>query len=178
MKRLLILILLLLTACATTSDTANTPLPLPEWQMLPGGIVEALCRRLRQDTLGENSALVLVKNTQPIVNSQVLGALAAASAKKARPNRNANVMAGQRSIPIQTVAGNCAWTPVDKVDPVRHGDTMVVELSSPLNNPFEWRNVGLFARVSLGGQHPSWYWISIMPYGDGWAVARITPLLV
>jgi hypothetical protein len=55
---------------------------------------------------------------------------------------------------------------------------MIVELSSPLHNPFEWRNVGIFARVSLGGHHASWYWISIAPYGNGWAVARITPLVM
>jgi hypothetical protein len=178
LKRLLISIVLLLTACASSAPQPNTPPPLPEWEMMPGGIVESLCRRLRQDALGENSALVLVRTTQPIANAQSLTALAAASAKRKSGERNMNALRAQRSIPIETVAGSCAWQAVDAVDPLRHGDTMIVELSSPLQNPFEWRNVGIFARVSLGGSHASWYWISIAPYGGGWAVAQITPLVM
>lgn len=167
----------LLTAC-NSSKPAQPAIPLPEWTQVPGGIVESLCRRLRQDTLGENSALVLVKTTQPIANPQSLTALAAASQKRARGERNAGVLTAQRSIPIEMTSGTCAWRGIDRLDVDKHADMMVVELSSPLRNPFEWHNVGLFARISLGGQHASWYWISLVPYGGGWAAADIRPLVM
>jgi hypothetical protein len=120
----------------------------------------------------------MVKTTQPIATAQSLTALAAASQKRTRGERRAGVLTMQRSIPIEQVSGGCAWQAVDVLDPQRHADMMIVELSSPLRNPFEMRNVGLFARVSLGGSHPSWYWLSVAPYGNTWAVARITPLIM
>jgi hypothetical protein len=99
LKRLLLLIpiLLLIPACASAPKN-DAPLPLPEWQVMPGGIVESLCRRLRQDALGENSALVLVRTTQPIANAQSLTALAAASSKRARGERTMNALRDQRSM--------------------------------------------------------------------------------
>jgi hypothetical protein len=177
MRRLLsAALLILLTACNTSKPQPT--IPLPEWPQVPGGIVESLCRKLRQDALGENSALVLVKTTQPIANTQSLTALAAASQKRARGERNATMLTEQRAIPIEMVSGSCAWKGIDRLDPDKHADVMVVELSSPLRNPFEWHNVGLFARISLGGQMASWYWISIVPYGGGWVAADIRPLVM
>ena len=178
MRRLLSAALLLLLAACNTSNPQPTTIPLPEWQQVPASIVESLCRKLRQDALGENSALVLVKTTQPIANTQSLTALAAASQKRARGERHAGVLTEQRSMPIEMVSGSCAWKGIERLDPDKHGDMMVVELSSPLRNPFEWHNVGLFARISLGGQMASWYWISIVPYGGGWAAADIRPLVM
>jgi hypothetical protein len=54
--------------------------------------------------------------------------------------------------------------------------TTVVELSSPLLNPYARREAGLFARVS-SGDHPSWYWIALAPAPDGsWRLRSVNVL--
>ena len=69
----------------------------------------------------------------------------------------------------------CTWKPIDALDPNREFDTMVVELSAPVANPAH-RAAGIVARVTLGGTHPSWYWIELNPRPSAWAVGRIFPL--
>lgn len=112
----------------------------------------------------------IVKITQPIASPQALAALG-----KAR--RSVNVI--HRELPIATAAtgtGACAWKPIDALDPSRQFDSMVVELSSPVPNPSSRNAAGILARASLGGVHPNWYWIELVPNGEQWAVGRILPL--
>ena len=170
MRRLTAAFLLLLTACASAP---STPAPtVPEWELIPAGIAGALCKRLQMDGVGTIGAeIAIVKITQPIVNGQVLGSLG-------RPRRGRPTHVVHRALPVATVsggAGGCAWKPIDALDPARQHDSMVVELSAPVANPTK-NEAGIAARVSLGGTHPNWYWIELIPAGGAWSVGRIFPL--
>ena len=141
---------------------------MPEWDSVPAAITGALCTRLQLDGIGTIGADVkIVRVTQPIATPQAL-------ARLGEPRRNATVV--HRALPIMT-AGACAWKPIDALDPSRQFDAMVVELSSPVPNPAAKVAAGMVARASLGGSHPSWYWIELIPHGGGWSVGRVLPLL-
>lgn len=118
-------------------------------------------------TIGAEVAIVTV--TQPIASPQALATLG-------KPKRSVSIV--HRALPIATSTtgtGACAWKAIDALDPRRQFDAMVVELSSPVPNPSSLA-AGMVARVSLGGTHPSWYWIELIPRGEGWSVGRILPL--
>jgi hypothetical protein len=51
----------------------------------------------------------------------------------------------------------------------------VVELSAPFANPFG-KEAGIVARVSLGGQHPAYYYIPLASRGDHWVVGYVSVL--
>lgn len=159
--------LLLLTACASAPSSAPA---VPEWEVIPAAIPAALCQRLQLDGIGTIGAEVaIVKVTQPIVSGQVLGVLGA-------PRRQPVIV--HRALPIATSSGGtggCTWKPIDALDPARQFDSMVVELSAPAPNPSK-NAAGIAARVSLGGTHPNWYWIELIPSRGGWSIGRIFPL--
>ena len=161
--------LILLAACASNNQPA--PPVTPEWEEIPAGIPAALCQRLQLDGIGSIGTDVhLVKLTQPIASAQVLAVLG-------KPRRAVPIV--HRALPIVTPTGDatgCAWRAIDALDPVRQRDAMVVELSAPIANPVARAAAGMVARVSLGGTHPSWYWIELVPVGGHWAVGRILPL--
>jgi hypothetical protein len=169
LRRLLFPLLLLLAACAT--NTPEQPPPqVPAWDTIPAGVTGALCQRLQLDGIGTiGSDVAIVKVTQPIASPHALATLG-------KPKRNVTII--HRAIPIATTStgtGACSWKPIDALDPARQFDSMVVELSSPVPNPSSLA-AGMVARVSLGGTHPSWYWIELIPRGEGWSVGRILPL--
>jgi hypothetical protein len=165
LRRLLILTLLV-AACAS-KPAEEIPL-VPDWDSVPPGITGALCQRLQLDGIGTIGADVkIVKITQPIATSQALARLG---------ESRRNVSVPHRPLPI-AAAGACAWKPIDALDPSRQFDSMVVELSSPVPNPAAKVAAGMVARASLGGNHPSWYWIELIPHGGGWSVGRVLPLL-
>jgi hypothetical protein len=177
LKRLLIAVLV--TACATSSNTSK-PAPVPQWDAVPPGAVEAFCQRLQMDTVASGAPLTIVRTTQPIATQQALVALGGMTGGRATSGvAEEALQAGQRSIPIsvpQTSASGCVWNPADRLDPRIHSDRMVVELSAPLPNPFVRNAAGFFARVSLGGQNAAWYWVGLVPRGGGWGVGPIIPL--
>lgn len=156
-------LIVLLTSC-----TSKPPVAAPEWDSIPAGVVEVLCRRLQMDAIA-TGRLTIVGVTQPLATPQSLAALAGTQPRRMR-NEAAPVAATvNRAIPITTRGTSCTWQTIDVREMNRHPDDMIVELSAPLTNPFNKREAGLFARVSLGQEHPSWYWIPLTPTGDGWA---------
>jgi hypothetical protein len=166
---------LLLAACAASDPQ---PIAAPEWDAMPGGVVDALCQRLQAEGIASGAPIAVVKTTQPIVSMPALVALSATSKRRASAERAAEALRQtQKALPLE-LSGSCAWQPLDRLDPQHDFDLMAVELSAPMVNPFEPREAGLFARVSLGGQHPSWYWISLVPRGGGWVVGSIGALAV
>ncbi len=166
MRRLLPLLFFFL-ACDTTKPSMIT---VPDWDAIPAGVTSAFCQRLQMDGIGTIGAEVaIVKITQPLASPQALGAVGAAI----RP-----VTVLHRALPIETSstgAGACTWKAIDALDPKRQFDSMVVELSAPVANPTK-PGAGIVARVSLGGTHPSWYWMELAPRRSGWSVGRIIPL--
>jgi hypothetical protein len=163
--------LILIAACAST-PTQEVPV-LPEWDAIPAGITAALCHRLQMDGIGTIGAdVALVKITQPIVSPQALATLG-------KQRRKVTII--HRALPVAAPppgTSQCAWKPIDALDPARQFDAMVVELSAPVPNPSTTRTAGIIARASLGGAHPTWYWIEIVPHGQGWTVAGVQLLSV
>ena len=167
MRRLLPL-LFFVAACATT--TQIEPPDVPDWESVPAGVTAAFCQRLQMDGIGANGAEVsLVKVTQPIASP-------AALANLGKPKRRVAIV--HRALPIATMTGgptSCAWKQIDAIDPSRQHDSMVVELSAPVPNPAR-PSAGIVARVTLGGTHPNWYWIELLPRPQGWTIGRIFPI--
>lgn len=169
MRRLLAALILFLAAC---SSSQPEPPSIPDWNAIPPGVSAALCARLQLDGIGTTGTDVdIVKVTQPLASPQALASLG-------KPRRHAPLTIVHRALPVAagtSNAGGCSWKLVDALDPERQFDTMVVELSAPVPNPTK-PGAGIIARVSLGGTHPAFYWIDLIPRGDTWSVGRIFPL--
>jgi len=138
--------------------------------------MDTFCLRLRAEALASGPVTV-VNTTQNFANTRALAALAGPMPRKFDPARAQEALRGaQRTIPIMLHQGECEWIAVDAANAYRRADQMVVELSSPMANPFLKNQAGLFVRVSLAGEHPALYWVSLLPQGSGWAVGFIQPL--
>ena len=167
-----VLLSILLTACA--SQPKPEPMPLaPEWDMVPAGIAEALCGRLRADAVATGD-VTIVRVTQPLATAESLAAVAVVTNNRKRPRQMPIV---NRAIPIMLGRGSCTWTPIDVRDLDQHRDEMVVELSAPLPNPFKPGDAGMFARATLAGDHASWYWSPLRPAAGGWQTGSISVLV-
>jgi hypothetical protein len=166
--------LVLLAGCASRPQLE----PAPEWDAVPAAVISALCERLKIDSVAHQGDLAIVRTTQPIVSAAALAGLARRNMKSANLILLAEeASAQQKTIPLLIPQNGCAWQPVDYLDRVKHRDVMVVELSSPIRNPFA-REAGMFARVSLGGTTASWYWIPFRRSTsmNDWLLDRVAPL--
>ena len=130
--------------------------------------------RLKMDAITTGRTNI-VKVTQPLVTPQSLIALAGSTTPRGAKRRAAAAVTN-RAIPIELGRGSCAWTPIDVRDVDKHSDAMLVELSAPLLHPYNPKEAGVLARVSLGNEHQSLYWISMVPRGDQWAVRFVSVL--
>ena len=159
----LLSLFLVLPAIAAPRATA------PDWDVVPAGVTEALCQRLKMDAVATGN-LSIVRITQPLVTAASLAVLPGPKKKKRRPSVD---RPSNRAIPIALGRGGCHWQPIDAADISSKHDEMVVELSAPLANPHVKGEAGLFVRVSLGSEHPAWYWISLVPRDEGWTLRFI-----
>lgn len=178
-RRLSVLSLLLLFAISCASGPEPGGLLAPSWEVIPPGIAEALCMRLRMDAIA-TGPVTIVTTTQPLASTHTVGALANISKRrrKRRELAGAKSVIVNRALPIQLPSGTCEWTPIEVREMPRHEDEMIVELSSPLPNPYENDEAGIFARVSLGGENPSFYWIPLTAQGDTWAAGMPVSLVL
>lgn len=134
--------------------------------MIPAGVTDLLCSRLQMDALATDTVAV-VRVTQPLVTTESIAALKSSiSSPKARKAPAGTAQPVNRAIPIQ-FGQRCAWKPLGAFD-ARPADEMLVELSAPIVNPVIPSEAGLFARVSLAGDHPAWYWVALVPHGNEW----------
>ena len=169
MSRVIVCVLFLLSGCASAP-----PVVAPNWDVLPARIVEALCVRLKMDAITTGRTNI-VKVTQPLVTPQNLVTLAGSTTPRGA-KRRAEAAVTNRAIPIELGRGSCAWIPIDVRDVDRHSDAMLVELSAPILHPYNAHEAGVIARVSLGNEHQSLYWISMVPRGDQWTVRFVSVL--
>jgi hypothetical protein len=167
---------LILAACATTPKPP--PLAAPAWDAIPAGVLDVLCTRLKMDAIASGAPLALVATTRPLATSETMAALARSGRGRTPQARVAtSTEEANRAIPIMTAGSSCGWRPIaeSQLDTVR--DEMLVELSAPLLHPFLPKQAGLFARAAVDGQGASWYWITLVPQGDGWRVVSVTVLV-
>jgi hypothetical protein len=142
------------------------PVSAPLWDVIPPGVTDLLCARLQMDALATDTVLA-VRITQPLVTAESIAALRASVDSPKAVRHPVMPQLVNRAIPI-AFGPRCAWKPLD-VFANRPADEMLVEFSAPIANPVIPSEAGIFARVTLGGQNASWYWIALVSRGDQWA---------
>ncbi len=156
MKRLLFLFA---AACAATCASAPQPTALPP--AIPRSIVEVMCGRMRSE--GMSSDLRVVKTTQPLVTPAVIAALADVAFYRGKP---VTPVMPNASMPVEPAS--CSRVMIEAVNPRRDVDAMVLQFSSPFSNPYTRHQIGVIARLSLGDDSPTWYWIPIADRNGSW----------
>jgi hypothetical protein len=140
-------------------------------------VLDALCGRLRMDAIISNAPLTVVGTTRPLASQQSMSALAMTVRGRVKSGRiNQSLAEANRSVPLSTEGTSCSFRAIAAEQLPRHQDEMVLELSAPMVHPFSTREGGLFARVTVGGEGAAWYWVSLVPYGDQWAVRGVSVL--
>ena len=166
---------LILASCTTAPAPKLTA---PDWASVPAGVLDAFCARLQMDAIATGAPLTLVSTTRPLANPQSLNALAIMAKGRVKGDRVAlSVEELNRSLPITSEGATCRWRPISAAQLDAHHDEMVVELSAPSVNPFAPRSGGMFARVTVGGEGASWYWITLVPRGGRWAAGPVYVLV-
>jgi hypothetical protein len=166
---------LILTSCASRS---TPPLNAPDWTAVPPAVLDSLCARLQMDAIATGSPLALVSTTRPLATPQSLNALVLTAKGRVKTDRVAASAAEMnRALPITTEGAACRWRPVKAAQLDALHDEMVVELSAPAIHPFSPKTGGLFARVTVGGQGASWYWVTLFPSQSRWVVGPVYVLV-
>jgi hypothetical protein len=170
-------VLFFLAACATT----KAPLPprLPQWGSVPAAVLDALCANFRDEGISTSTTINVVKTAQRLLitpaSMQALSESQFYHGLKDAAHAASAVNAAVEEIPIAIPPG-CAWRPIEPQSGARYTDTMTLELSPPIVNPFARNEAGLFARLALAGEAPTWYWMPLVPRGEAWAAGRLTVL--
>jgi hypothetical protein len=115
---------------------------------------------------GMSGELRVVKTSQPLITAAALEALAEATFYRGKPIASITAAA---AVPVET-AGSCTTRAIESIN-ARDADVMVVQFSSPFANPFARGQLGVIARLSLGDEAPTWYWIPIGERNGIWAAA-------
>ena len=169
---------LALLAIALASCATHPAVPLVAPDSVSAAVLEGLCGRLRIDAIASTAPLAVVSETRPLATQQSMSALAMTARGRVKGNRIAgSAVEANRTVPVHVQNGQCAWRAVAPAQLDRHRDEMLVELSAPAINPFAPKEAGVFARVTVGGEGASWYWISLHPYGDQWAVGNVSVIV-
>jgi hypothetical protein len=155
---------LLALACASAPQPPPVPPP-----MVPRAAVEVMCTRMHAE--GMNGELRVVKNSQPLITASSIEALADAMFYR---GRSVAPVTAEPSVPVETHA-SCSPQAIEAINP-RDSDVMVLQFSSPFENPFMRGQLGVIARLSLGNEAPTWYWIPIGKRSGVWGAA--TPLML
>ena len=173
--RIAVAALLLFTACAT--QPPPPPLAAPNWDVIPAGVLDALCARLQMDAIATGapgSPLAIVSTTRPLATPQSLNALAMTVRGGLDTSRlPLSTEELNRAMPVEVANGTCAWraVPVARMD--SHRDEMLVELSAPSIHPFAPKSGGILTRVAVGGEGAAWYWITLIPRGEYWSIGPV-----
>lgn len=163
--------LLVLLSAACASKPQPPPL-LPS--VVPRAVIEVLCAHLRAE--GMTSEVRAVTTTQPLVNAATLQALAQAEFYHGRASFDpADVIHGG-AISVDVAPGACITRTIEGINVRRDSDVMVLEFSQPFVSPFARRESGVVARLSLGNEAATWYWVPIGERNGRWAAGAPVPL--
>lgn len=169
---------LLFLACATTPAAPPTP-RLPQWSAMPAAVLDSFCSSFRDEGISMSTTINVVKTTQPsLITPLSMQSLSDSffyhgSLDSSRAAATATATAAEIPIAIPTT---CAWRGITPNTASRYTDTMTLELSPPIVNPFSRNASGLFARIALAGESPTWYWLPLIPRGETWTSGRLTVL--
>lgn len=166
--------LILLLSCAS----APPPPPPPALTEVPASVLDTFCAQLRDEGVSPELTLHVVTMTQPLITPNAVVGLAEAAMYQQRFDPAALSEAVNREsapMPVVVPHGPCGWKGVEETAR-RAGDVQTIEFSSPFKNPFAKNSFGLFARISLGNEASTWYWVPLGAMGGRWAVGR--PMLL
>jgi hypothetical protein len=124
---------------------------------------------------------VVVNTTQPVLDFAALLAVSSVpttpeTAQRASEDED-RARSAFKAQEIASVAdAACAFATLPK--PARYIDTLVIEMSGPLVNPYD-ASLGTFVRTSAGGRPgATWLWVRLERRGTNWKVAQVIPLPV
>jgi hypothetical protein len=146
---------------------------------VPALILDSLCSSLRDEGISSATTVNVVKTAQlSLITPQTMQSLSDSffyhgPLDSSRAAAAATSTAAELPITIPTT---CAWRGIAPNTASRYSDTLTLEISPPIANPFSRNAAGLFARVGLAGESPTWYWLPLIPRGDTWATGRLTLL--
>jgi len=70
--------------------------------------------------------------------------------------------------------GQCRWYAIESLKSADISDSLVLELSAILENPYVQDQHGLFARFSYGGQRGAgWYWVALEQQQNIWRLVDV-----
>jgi hypothetical protein len=165
-------------ACAS-APKAPPPPRLPQWNAMPAAILDSFCLSLRDEGISSATTINIVKTAQRSLITPLSMQSLSDSFFYHGPLDPSRAAAAATSdaveIPI-TIPTTCAWRGIAPNSANRYGDTMTLELSPVIVNPFSRNAAGLFARIALANESPTWYWLPLMPRGESWAAGRLTVL--
>jgi hypothetical protein len=172
-----LLVTLILIGCAASS----TPPPsrMPDWNTMPASVLDSFCASFRDEGISSATTVNVVKTTQPSLitplSMQSLSDSFFYHGPMDASRAAATATATAAEIPI-VIPTTCAWRGIAANTGSRYADTMTLELSPPIVNPFSRNAAGLFARIALAGEAPTWYWLPLVPRGETWTAGRLTLL--
>lgn len=153
------------------------PPPAPPLTAVPPGVVEAMCTRIHDEGIARETTVDLVRTTRPLVTQQSLQAIADAAFFTGHIDVAAVEAAyavNNHPLPVPAGAG-CSWNAVDAAARRSH-DTMTLELSAPFRAPFGNHVPGVLARLALGEESATWYWIPLTNRNGTWIASLSMPL--
>ena len=171
MRRLTFLVLLM-TACATAP-----PPPPPQFANVPASVLDVMCTRLHDEGIAHETTVDLVRTSRPLVTRQSMQALAESAFYQGHIDQRAIEAAFATNATPLPIGRNeaCAWHPIDAAAR-RSADTMTLELSAPFVAPAGKGGPGVLARLALGNEAATWYWIPIVNRNGTWIATRSLPL--
>ncbi len=162
----------LLAACASAP-----PPPPPQFANVPSSVLDVMCARLHDEGIARETTVDVVRTSRPLVTRQSLQALAEAAFYQGRPDPRAVEAAYAANATPLPLGRNesCAWHAVEPAAR-RSRDTMTLELSAPFVAPIGKGSPGVLARLALGNESATWYWIPLANRNGTWLATRTLPL--
>jgi len=161
------------------SSPTPPPARAPQWNVMPASILDSFCSSFRDEGISSATTINVVKTAQPSLitplSMQSLSDSFFYHGAVDSSHAAATATATAAEIPI-TIPSTCAWRGIAPNTGSRYTDTMTLELSPPIVNPFSRNAAGLFARIALAGEAPTWYWLPLVPRGETWTAGRLTVL--
>jgi hypothetical protein len=177
--------LALCLSCRTASKLAERE-PYT-WTHIPSGVLDALCASsIRNEGIGRQTTINVVPRSQSLVSAASLVSLRRlyfvplGKGLEKTPQLAQTIAEGLTSVPVDvpTSGRACTWAPLDHFDRGRDNDKMILQISTPFANPYSRSEWGSFARLTVGGEAPAWFWVPLKTKDGAIAIGHVSELNV
>ncbi len=181
LRKLTALATLLVVCCSTTHVITEKPVELRD------DVLEDVCTWLITEEGFENGQKITIPRlTVGLIDIFALHILSAGETLTpedafADDELSAKLRETLAPVPVvpSKVRSSCSWRLEKNIKSARERNELVLELSSPLRNPYADASayeLGVFARLSVGTLGGTWYWIVLEAVDGEWKVRDIIPL--